>query len=59
MCRRWTIGELGPQPPSPPDRGWRVEPEQPMGLPTGYLPTQHEVGQQDCFLLLLTTFGMA
>lgn len=43
-----------------PDRSWyeassNVNPE-PMGLPPRYLPQEHEVGQQDCVLLLLQAF---
>lgn len=52
-------GELGPQPPGSLDRGWREQPEQPLGISPGYIPKEHEVGQQDCILLLLKTIGMA
>lgn len=43
-----------------PDTSWyeassNVNPE-PMGLPPRYLPQEHEVGQQDCVLLLLQAF---
>lgn len=30
-----------------------------MGLPPGHLPEEHEAGQQNCFLLLLTPIEVA
>jgi len=59
LRRRGPTGQPGPQPASPLDWGRREQPQQPMGFPPGYLPKEHEVGQQDCFLLLFTTIGMA
>lgn len=33
-------------------RSWREQPQQPMGLPAGYLPAQHEAGLQNSIVLL-------
>lgn len=53
------VGQLGPQSQGSLDRGRGEQLEQPMGLPTGHLPQEHEAGLENRFVLRIPPVAMA